>query len=117
MLIKTKGGAAVAKVGLTTAILAAVLVVAAVVSGVATPSGKEPPRLSREAAPTEASIYAVIGEWQGKVAVYFVDSETPKTVYDTAVRTLPETEQEKLKNGIPVFSAKELALRLEDYAG
>ena len=104
-----------ARAAWTTAIVAAILVVAAAVSGLSAPE-TEPPQLTRDAAPTEAAIYAVIGEWEGKVAVYFVDGETPKTVYDTAVRTLPEAEQTKLKNGIPVFSAKELAVLLEDYA-
>ncbi|MBQ3093839.1 MAG: hypothetical protein IJC52_01590 [Clostridia bacterium] len=104
-----------AKAGMITAIVAAILVVAAAVSGMSAPE-QEPPRVARDVPATTAAVYAVIGEWEGKVAVYFVDGETPKTVYDTAVRTLPDTEQEKLKNGIPVFSAKELALRLEDYA-
>lgn len=112
---KKRGDERMARAAWTTAIVAAILVVAAAVSGLSAPE-TEPPQLTRDAAPTEAAIYAVIGEWEGKVAVYFVDGETPKTVYDTAVRTLPEAEQTKLKNGIPVFSAKELAVLLEDYA-
>ena len=56
-----------------------------------------------------------IGEYQGNVAVYEEGSSTPLTVYDVPVSVLPEADVAALEKGIPVQTARELALAIEDY--
>lgn len=63
----------------------------------------------------EPVVYRVIGEWEGKVAVFLPQTHIPETVYDTSVLTLPAEEQERLRNGIAVTSREMLKKRLEDY--
>lgn len=88
---------------------AAILCLAAVVL-----RSVETPAKERTAAPPE-TVYRIIGEWEGKVAVYVPGTDMPETVYDTMVMSLPEEERQHLYNGIEVSSREALALRLEDY--
>lgn len=62
-----------------------------------------------------STVYAYIGEYQGRLAVYASDGATVKEIYDVYIVTLPEQEQERLRAKIPVMSQTELALLLEDY--
>ena len=57
----------------------------------------------------------VIGDWQGKVAVFEEDQPYPRQVFDVYVSTLPEPEQQKLRAGIPAEDDTQLSLLLEDY--
>ena len=59
--------------------------------------------------------YRIIGIWEGRVAVYRPQTDTPETVYDTAVSSLPAEEQQKLREGVAVTDSATLAQRLEDY--
>lgn len=70
------------------------------------------------AVPTRAAVpYATVGEWQGKLAVFTTDGDTPTAVYDVFIASLPPKEQEALYAGIPVESEVELQGLLEDYTG
>ncbi len=62
-----------------------------------------------------ATPYRIIGEWQGRVAVFSAGEETPEQVYDTAVSSLPKSEQERLKKGVEATDASTLKLLLENY--
>ncbi|MBQ4616839.1 MAG: hypothetical protein IJB27_00500 [Clostridia bacterium] len=59
--------------------------------------------------------YRTIGVFEGQVAVFRPDGDTPERVLDTCVLTLPPEEQALLRAGIAVADANELAVRLEDY--
>ena len=65
---------------------------------------------------TEVKIAAyTIGIWQGRVAVFENNTETPVTVLDTPVTALPIADQKALEQGIPVSDPVTLAGLLEDY--
>lgn len=71
----------------------------------------EAPTVS-ERSPT--AVYRVVGEWQGCVAVFAPDADTPETVYDTAVSSLPPSVQEALKKGVEATDASTLKILLEE---
>ncbi len=99
------------------AIAAAVVIAAAALlclSAVVQRSLESPTR-EREIAPPENTVYRIIGEWEGKVAVYVPGTDMPETVYDTMVMSLPAEERQHLYDGIEVESREALALQLEDY--
>lgn len=58
-----------------------------------------------------------IREWKGQVAVFEGEQPYPKQVYDTAVGGLPPELQQRLAEGVPVYSDGELSVLLEDYTG
>ncbi|MBE6757067.1 MAG: hypothetical protein E7552_00765 [Ruminococcaceae bacterium] len=97
-----------------------VVLLLAVVSGVVV-------ALSRPAAPADtdenapvgngAEPFAVVGTWDGQLAVFSSQGDTPTAVYDVFITSLPVTEQEALRAGIPVYSAAALQRLLEDYTG
>ncbi len=66
-----------------------------------------------KAAPSAAGY--VVGEWEGRLAVYIKGCSAPDQVYDVYIATLPEDEQHRLKEGIAAGSEQELAALLEDY--
>ena len=61
--------------------------------------------------------YATVGQWEGKLAVFTPQSNTPHTVYDVFISSLPPTEQAALRAGIAVQNEAELQGLLEDYTG
>ena len=65
-------------------------------------------------APTDAP-YATLGEWEGRLAVFFGEADRPGEVYEVYVASLPEGEQETLRKGLPVPDEETLQRRLEDY--
>ena len=104
--------------------LGAAVVVGAIVMGNDEAPEPEPEPLSVSdtatgaEAPAPASRSAasyVVGEWEGRLAVYSEGRQTPDQVYDVYISTLPEEEQKRLEEGIPVSTEKELASLLEDY--
>ena len=104
--------------------LAAAVVVGAIVMGNDEAPEPEPEPLSVSdtatgaEAPAPASRSAasyVVGEWEGRLAVYSAGRQTPDQVYDVYISTLPEEERKRLEEGIPVSTEKELASLLEDY--
>ena len=49
------------------------------------------------------------------MAVFEGDMPYPKQVYDMAVSGLPPELQQRLEEGVPVYSEMELSILLEDY--
>ena len=74
---------------------------------------------SRRQTPSPASptpsVFRVIGEWEGQVAVFLPESDTPEHVYDTPVASLPAEERERLTAGVAVEDEEHLRRFLEDY--
>lgn len=62
--------------------------------------------------PTEANYR--LGVWEGKLAVFLGESLAPDEVYDVDITSLPETEQQRLQEGI-ACDAPTLERLLEDY--
>lgn len=63
----------------------------------------------------EQTVYRVLGEWDGRVAVFLPQSTSPEQVYDTWVSSLPDADRARLSDGIAVYSAAELQRAVEDY--
>ena len=57
----------------------------------------------------------ILGEWEGKLAVFSPNGISPDEVYDVYISTLPEEEQRKLEEGIAVYDEQTLVGLLEDY--
>ena len=64
-----------------------------------------------------ASAYATVGQWEGKLAVFSSQNNTPTAVYDVFIASLPPDEQTALRAGIAVQTEAELQALLEDYTG
>lgn len=108
-----------------TGILAALCVAALLLPRQETPAD-EPPRTEAQApAPnqdpppddaeeTPSAMY-LLGVWQGNVAVLEPKERLPMRVTETPVSSLPRPDQQALEQGIPVYTAEELAALLEDY--
>ncbi|MBE6767814.1 MAG: hypothetical protein E7549_02745 [Ruminococcaceae bacterium] len=64
-----------------------------------------------------ADPHAVVGVFEGRLAVFSPHGDTPAAVYDVFVSSLPAAEQEALYVGIPVYSETALQRLLEDYTG
>lgn len=58
---------------------------------------------------------AILGVFSGRLAIFSPASDIPDTVYDLYIAALPDSEQQKLQNGIPVYSDTELHSLLENY--
>lgn len=58
---------------------------------------------------------AVLGVFEGKLALFKGESPYPNIVYDFFVRNLPKEDQNRLFEGISVSSEKELDSLLEDF--
>lgn len=99
-------------IGVIALAVAAALILAAL--WMCAPSGGEGEDTS-PTAPATDSIYRVIGEWEGHVAVFLPQTETPETVYDTLLVTLPDEAREQLQAGVEVTNYEMLKRRLEDY--
>ena len=59
--------------------------------------------------------YYTIKEHDGKVAIFRNGDTQPFNVYDSYVSVLPESDQEKLKDGITVSNTEDLQRVIEDY--
>lgn len=57
----------------------------------------------------------MIGSWEDKLAVFMPPDTSPYRVYDVYLWSLPEDEQQRLKDGIAVYNETMLASLLEDY--
>ena len=58
---------------------------------------------------------AVLGVFEGRLALFKGESPYPNTVYDFYVRNLPKEDQNRLSEGILVSSQSELESLLEDF--
>ncbi len=65
--------------------------------------------------PKEPEYQYLLKEYNGKLAVYFSNSQTPQTVFDLYLSTLPEYDRGQLRLGVPVKDYEELVQRIEDY--
>jgi|GEM_PF-430540 len=74
--------------------------------------GAPPPAPQPES--SAAAVY-ILGEWEGKLAVFLPGKENPSQIYEVYITTLPSAEQERLQAGVPVGSEEELDRLLEDY--
>lgn len=59
----------------------------------------------------------MLGEWEGRLALFEGNNTLPSQVYDVWIATLPELEQQKLKAGIVIRDDQTLWSLLEDYTG
>ena len=78
-------------------------------SGTADPAGAE------SVSAVSGPMLCVLGVWEGKLARFWPDGLSPQEVYDVYVVSLPEEEQRRLEEGIPVYDDRTLAGLLEDY--
>lgn len=65
--------------------------------------------------PKSPSELRFLGEWNGQVALFEAETDEPIEVYEITVRTLPEEEQARLRERIPVNNEAELETLLENY--
>ena len=102
---------------------AAVLTTAGCVAawiGLAVQTGRTPDTEQPEPAgmtTAAQAVYRVLGVWQGRLAVFRPEEETPERVYEVWVSSLPDAERERLRAGIAVSDRRELLALLEDYTG
>lgn len=68
---------------------------------------------SRDPAP-EATTY-LLGEYDGRVSVLSPATREPEMIFDIFIRTLPDMDQELLRQGIQVSTYEELTRLIEDY--
>lgn len=59
--------------------------------------------------------YCYLGEWEGRLAVFFPGQDAPIQVYEVFLASLPSEEQTRLRARIPAADETELARLLEDY--
>lgn len=62
----------------------------------------------------QAYLYTV-RDYNGKVAVIRRGEETPYEIFDTYTASLPEVDQQELKEGIRIYSDRQLQKAIEDY--
>ena len=60
-------------------------------------------------------LYVILGCWKGYVAIFPEDSEEPNQIFPCKVESLPEADQQMLKNGILIRNERDLTQLLEDY--
>jgi len=80
------------------------------------PETPVPSEIEAPSVATTDPLYTV-GVFEGRLAVFAGQSNTPQTVYDVFVSSLPSAEQEALHRGIPVQTETALQRLLEDYTG
>lgn len=56
-----------------------------------------------------------IGEYNGKVAIFHYGEESPETILDCRINSLPDAERKSLKSGIHVNTEAELQHLIEAY--
>ena len=56
-----------------------------------------------------------IGEWEGQVAVFEGAQTFPRQVFDVYVETLPQEQQQQVRQGVPAENDAQLSVLLEDY--
>ena len=60
-------------------------------------------------------LYLILGSWKGYVALFEKGKEEPRQIFPCLVDSLPEEDQQILKDGLPIHSPKALQEALEDY--
>lgn len=95
--------------GLVMSILAVCLLIASAVMYFTTPVNASDP------GETQRAYLYTVQEYEGKVAVTRAGEAQPYQVYDTYISSLPEIDQQQLRQGIPIYSEEELRRAIEDY--
>lgn len=80
--------------------------------GMAFDADKLAARLSKDSA-SENRIF-IIGEYDGRLAIFLEDNAEPLEIYDTYISDLPEADRNYIQKGIRTTSLSELATYLED---
>ncbi|MGI5958137.1 MAG: hypothetical protein ACOX60_01825 [Massiliimalia sp.] len=57
----------------------------------------------------------LLKEYQGKIALYTSSNSKPEEVYEIYLNILPEYDQKRLKEGIPVSDQAQLKTYLEEF--
>lgn len=70
---------------------------------------------SQEEPPEEVAAGYLLGEYNGRVSVLSPDTREPEMIFDIFVRTLPDADQQLLRQGIRVDTYEELTRLIEDY--
>ena len=96
------------------AMIAATVTAAAVREGIRQPELPLPDPEPRSQAGPEAEAY-ILGEWEGRLAVYRPGETEPESVLDVYLGLLPPADAQALREGIPVADDEELDRRLEDF--
>lgn len=79
-------------------------------SAAPSPAEEQPPSPSSQ----EAKGY-VLGAFDGRVSVLSPDTGEPEMIFDIFLRTLPDADQQLLREGIRVETYSELTRLIEDY--
>ena len=61
------------------------------------------------------ALYLLLGSWKGYVALFEKGAEEPCQIFPCPVSALPEADQQKLEQRIPVRNRRDLQQILEDY--
>ena len=75
------------------------------------PEQSQPPAVQPESQDHEY----ILGEWEGRLAVYRTGESEPDSVLDVYLGLLPPADAQALREGIPVEDQTELDRRLEDF--
>ena len=59
--------------------------------------------------------YYTVKDYEGKIAIFRNEDTQPFIVYDSYISSLPQADQEKLKNGIIITNTDDLQRAIEDY--
>ncbi|HCC34496.1 MAG TPA: hypothetical protein DEQ02_02195 [Ruminococcaceae bacterium] len=106
-------------------ILGVIICIMAVFSAVIiTSSAVKPPHsdIRIPEAPKESIIKTVtpvyiLKDYEGKLAVFPFESDTPEQILDVFISSLPEYDQRQLQKGVLVYSSEQLDSLIQDYDG
>jgi len=65
--------------------------------------------------PLLLALYLLLGTWKGYVALFEKGQEEPRQIFPCSVDSLPEEDQQRLQERIPIRNQRDLQQALEDY--
>lgn len=71
--------------------------------------------MARKTAAFFLSAFFLLGTWKGYVALWVDDTPIPRKVFPYCVSSLPQKDQQALKQGIRAETPEILTKRLEDF--
>ena len=94
--------------------------IAVTATAAAIPEEVQPPQLPEQSQPPAVQPESqdheyILGEWEGRLAVYRTGESEPDSVLDVYLGLLPPADAQALREGIPVEDQTELDRRLEDF--
>lgn len=95
-------------------ITAAFLIAAALIMPISTQSNSQNAKKSEQSIIVTEHSYTVKA-YDGKVAVFEDDAETPFKITDTSIKILPEADRDILEKGIKADTLSDISRILEDY--